>query len=300
MPEFVIVDVFAEQRYGGNPLAVVLDAGSLDGAEMQAVAREFDFSETTFVCAPLAAPGPCPVRIFTPTEEIPFAGHPTLGTAWVLRALAGGEAASVELALGIGAVTVAFEGTGEGARGWLRPPAPELGAEVPRATAARVLGLDEADLDPALAVQRVGVGVSFWLVPVKGLAALGRCDVDARTYRAEVPASGATGALGVLAFCREGHEPGHDLAARVFFDAGGIREDPATGSANACLAAWLSHHRVGGDARVDARVGQGVEMGRPSLLHLRAGDPAHVEVGGGVVAVARGRLLRGASGTLAG
>lgn len=295
MSEFVIVDVFAEQRYGGNPLAVVLDAASLDAGEMQAIAREFGFSETTFVGAPPDAPGPCPVRIFTPSLEIPFAGHPTLGTAWVLRSLAGGDAASVELALGVGNVPVSFRGAGERECAWMRPPSPQVGDAPPREAAARVLGLAEDDLDGALPVETVGVGISFWLVPLSGLAALRRCDVDVRTFRGEVAPSGA---IGVLAFCREGHAPGQDLAARMFFDAGGIREDPATGSAASCLAAWLSRHEVMGGKDVDARLGQGWEMGRPSLLHLRATDPATVEVGGGVIAVARGRLLREASGTL--
>jgi trans-2,3-dihydro-3-hydroxyanthranilate isomerase len=295
MSEFVIVDVFAEERFGGNPLAVVLDAAALATDEMQAIAREFDFSETTFVCAPPGAGRPCPVRIFTPASEIPFAGHPTLGTAWVVRSLAGGNAPSVTLALGVGEVRVEFRRDDRGENAWMRPPAPELGAEVSRSAAARVLGLDAKDLATDLPAQVVGVGISFWLVPVQGLDALQRCESDVREFRSEVAPSGA---IGVLAFCHQADASAHDLAARMFFDAGGMREDPATGSAAACLAAWLSHHRVTGGERVNVRLVQGCEMGRPSLLHLRADDPAHVEVGGGVVPVARGRLLQGASGTL--
>ena len=296
MSEFVIVDVFAEQRFGGNPLAVVLDAASLSADEMQSIAREFDFSETTFVCAPPGAPGPCPVRIFTPVSEIPFAGHPTLGTAWVVRALAGEDAPSVSLALGVGEVPVEFRRDDGHENAWMRPPAPELGADVSRSTAARVLRLAEKDLAPDLPAQLVGLGISFWLVPLQGLDALRRCEADEREFRSELAPGGA---IGVLAFCREGYAPGQDLAARVFFDAGGMREDPATGSAACCLAAWLSRHRVTGGERVNVRLAQGHEIGRPSLLHLRADGPAAVEVGGGVVPVARGRLLRGASGTLA-
>lgn len=295
MSEFVIVDVFAEEPYGGNPLAVVLDAASLPADRMQAVAREFGFSETTFVCAPPERPGPCPVRIFTPAQEVPFAGHPTLGTAWVVRERTGATAPSVTLALGVGEVTVAFRREGARERAWMQPPAPELGAEVPRGAAARVLGLAEKDLARDLPAQTVGVGISFWLVPLAGLDALRRCEVDLGAFRSEVAASGA---IGVLAFCRGGYTPEHDLAARMFFEARGMREDPATGSAASCLAAWLSQHRVGGGPALDVCLAQGYEVARPSLLYLRADGPASIEVGGGVLPVARGRLLYGGSGTL--
>lgn len=295
MPEFTIVDVFAERRFGGNPLAVVLDAAALSSEEMQSIAREFDFSETTFVCGPPDAPGPCAVRIFTPASEIPFAGHPTLGTAWVVRSLAGGNAPSVTLALGVGDVRVEFRADERGENAWMRPPAPELGAEVSRSAAACVLGLRDKDIATELPAQSVGVGISFWLVPVRDRDALRRCEADVREFRAEVAPGGA---IGVLAFCRQRDASVPDLAARMFFDAGGMREDPATGSAAACLAAWLSQHRVTGGERVDVRVAQGCEMGRPSLLHLRADAPDRVEVGGGVVPVARGRLLPLGSGTL--
>ena len=290
MPHLFLVDVFAERPYAGNQLAVVVGAPDAEWPpqRMQAFAREMNFSETTFASS-TSRDGAFDVRIFTPAEELPFAGHPTLGTAWVLRRFFadGALAAGVSLRLGVGVVPVEFEDTDLGELVRMRPQPPQLGETMDPAAMAAHLGLDADAIDSRHACRRVSIGVEFAIVPLRDLASL----------RAARPASLPTGEpgrmLGVLAFAPGTYEPGGDLAARVFFEALGIREDPATGSAAACLAAYLSAERYFGGERVRARVQQGYEVGRPSCLYIGAdvqgGAPA-VHVAGKVVLVARGEV----------
>jgi len=290
-PSLFLVDVFAERPFCGNQLAVVVGADPSQWCteRMQAFAREMNFSETTFA-APSPRDGAWDVRIFTPAEEIPFAGHPTLGTAWVLSHLVAGETApsSLRLRLGIGEVPVDCEDTGLVR---MRPRSPELGPPEDDAALAALLGLDAADLDPRHPCRCVRLGIGFALVPLRSLAALRR----ARVRAFDLPPLRAEGAapIGVLAFCAEPYDDGGEVAVRMFFEADGVREDPATGSAAACLAAWMSAERYLGDAVVRARLQQGYEIGRPSCLHVAAGpegDGFAVEVAGRVRLVARGEL----------
>ena len=262
-----IVDVFAEAPYEGNQLAVIENASGLDSACMQRLAREMNFSETTFVID--RAQRAARVRIFTPSEELPFAGHPTLGTAFVLA----GGAGSIKLALGAGDVEVWFD------RGlaWMVPPPAHLGAPVDPKTAADSIGLDPADLDVDLGARLLRCGPSFLFVGVRSLDALAR-------VRAELDGSrGVDRAPFVV--CRQGHFAGSHYAARMFFhDGSRTREDPATGSANAAFAALLKSRGQTGQFVVD----QGVEMGRPSRIYLDVGDT--IRVGGKVQRVAEGVL----------
>ncbi len=293
-PRFHVVDVFAEAPLAGNPLAVVCDAAGLEAAAMQAVAREFGFSETTFVVSdPDATRTGVRVRIFTPAQELPFAGHPTLGTAWVIRErLATDRVDAVTLSLGVGRVPVRFEAeAGGGEVAWLSAPEAELGARVPAARIAPVLGLSAGDLDPQLPVQHVRAGIGFVFVPLRDLEGLRRCRFDLHAFapleREGLPAQ-------VYLFCRETVEVGNDLHARMFFAAPDVREDPATGSATACLGAYLLAHHAFGRGPLSLRIEQGHEMSRPSLLRLRASDSApgvQVEVGGRVFETARGELV---------
>jgi trans-2,3-dihydro-3-hydroxyanthranilate isomerase len=294
MHRFHIVDVFAEAPYAGNPLAVVLDAADLETAAMQDIAREFGFSETTFVVSdPQAARRGVRVRIFTPAEELPFAGHPTLGSAWVIREqLAGRRIDAVALELGVGRIPVRFEAEAGGPElAWLEAPPIELGACIPAARIAAALGLDVEDLDPALPVQHVQAGVAFVFVPLRGLDAVRRCRLDLHAF---APLAGEGFPPNVYFFCREALDEANDLHARMLFAAPDVREDPATGSATACLGAYLLAHRALGSGPLSLRIEQGVEMKRPSLLRLRAsaGDPGpRIEVGGRVVETARGELV---------
>ncbi|WP_424001962.1 PhzF family phenazine biosynthesis protein [Haloarcula salina] len=288
---FHIVDVFARQRYAGNQLAVVTDAGDLDGEEMQAIAAEMDYSETTFVTGE-PTDGAWPVRIFTPAAEIPFAGHPTLGTAAVIREhLADGRPESVALDLDVGEVPVEVRRRDGRETLWMTQRPPTFGEELEHARLAEVLGLPVADLDGDWPVQVVSTGLPTIVVPVADRAALTAIDLDRAAYDA---VTGDREAKNVLAVCRDPRDDDNDLAVRVFAPFYDVPEDPATGSSNGCLAAYLARHEVLGGPVVDARVEQGYEMGRPSLLHLAAdatGDAVAVEVGGGVVPVARGDLL---------
>lgn len=289
--QFHIVDVFAQERYAGNQLAVVTDAGDLSGGEMQAIAAEMDFSETTFVTGPPES-GAWPVRIFTPAEEVPFAGHPTLGTASVIRRqLADGAPDTVSLSLQVGEIPVEVRERDGTETLWMRQQSPEFGEQLSRDQPAAVLGLPTDRLDHDWPVQVVSTGLPTIVVPLADRAALTAIDLDRAAYDALVSEREAKL---VHAVCADPREADNDLAVRMFSPYYGVPEDPATGSANGCLAAYLARHEYLGSPSVDARVEQGYEMGRPSRLHLAAedtGEAVAVEVGGCVVPVAGGTLV---------
>lgn len=282
---FYIMDVFAEEKYAGNQLAVVRGAGDLPDAVLQRLAAEMNFSETAFVLSDEERDGGYDARIFTPTREVPFAGHPTLGAAFVIREeILRAPVESIRLNLKAGRIPVRF-----GENLWMRQLPPSFGETLDGARAARTLGLNESDLDPRYPVEEVSTGLPAIIVPLKGLDALKRCVFDPGSYRVL-----AGNGKNVYAFCPEPHEEANDLAARMFTDDIGKSEDPATGSAAGCLAGYLVEHGYLGAKPVDVRVEQGYEIGRPSLLHLRATGFADgridVSVGGKVQMVARGEL----------
>lgn len=288
-----IVDVFTERRFGGNQLAVVLDAGDLSAEAMQQIALETNFSETTFVTSREPEASGYPVRIFTPGQELPFAGHPTLGTAWVIRRhVADHEPVSVALGLGVGRVPVTFERDARGAdMPWFTAPPIALGPSCDPARMANALGLSPGDIDDRAPVQELSAGIVVTVVPLRSKAALDRCRLDADRFR---PLAAEGFRPFVYVFCAEPSDAGADLSARFFFEAHGIREDPATGSATACLGRYLLEHAWLGSGDVSVRIEQGAAVGRPSALMLQAGrtdgGPV-IRVGGGVVPVMDGRLL---------
>jgi len=287
-----IVDVFAEEPLAGNQLAVVLEAEGLETSAMQRIAQEMNFSETTFVAPCPDAQGAWPVRIFTPAAELPFAGHPTLGTASVLRALTGGDAPLVELQLRVGTIPVRFEPEGAGEEvAWLRAPAVEMGARIAPEAVAAAVRLVPDDLVPEVTSHHVTAGPAFAFARVSGQEALCRAKLDRERLATLVPGVSLDG---LYLFCTETVGAGLDLAARLLFDAGGAREDPATGSATAMLGAFLLHQSDEPDAGFSIRIEQGVAMGRPSLLRLavdvKASAP-EIRVGGRVFPVLRGVLL---------
>jgi trans-2,3-dihydro-3-hydroxyanthranilate isomerase len=286
-----IVDVFARERYAGNQLAVVESDGDLSDTEMQAVAAEMDVEETTFVESDAS---PYRVRIFTPEAEIPFAGHPTLGTAAVIREhIAAGTPDEVVLNLDVGEVPVTVDEDGDGAETlWMTQQPPEFGAQLAHDRLAAVLGLEESALDTDWPVQIVSTGLPTIVVPLADRATLTDIEVDREAYD---DVTGDREVKNVLAFCPDPRSDGNDFAVRVFAPFYGVPEDPATGSSNGCLAGYLARHRYTGSESVSARVEQGYEMGRPSLVHLEASDDGgevEVEVGGRVVPVARGELIQ--------
>lgn len=287
---FYVLDVFAEQKYAGNPLAVVRRAAPLSPERMQAIAREMNYSETTFIAADVPRDGGYDVRIFTPTAEIPFAGHPTLGTAWAIgHEIGAGTEREIRLHLGIGTVPVRFEpGRDDGAQTvWMSPGAPVFGRRAEAAEIAAVLSLSTGDIDPRAPVCAMSIGLSFLLVPVRDRDALGRSRIDPARYQAMIAAGLPAG---LLVFAADPRQPANHLSARMYAPALGVAEDPATGSAGTCLGAYLGRYPYFGDLPAEVRVEQGHEMGRPSLVRLRPGG-ASVEVGGGVILVARGELV---------
>lgn len=263
--EYEVVDVFADAPLQGNPLTVVPEAGDLDGGTMQKIAKETNHSETTFIIG-CDEDGAWRVRIFTPVAELPFAGHPTLGTADVIRRRHGAD--DVTLRLGVGDVPVRAEGDTL----WMTQRPPRYGDTLEPQAMAPVVGLDA---EAVLAAQLVDTGIPFWVVELADLDALARCRLDQ-------PALAALSDCDeTLLFVRDGD----GVRCRMFAPGMGVPEDPATGSANGCLAAYLAQE---GPVAIVSR--QGIEMGRPSRLFLRAeGD--RVEVGGRVVPVAEGRFL---------
>ena len=266
-----IVDVFAERPLAGNQLAVVRDCAHLDTPEMQAIAREMNFSETTFVLE--ERPGEARARIFTPDRELPFAGHPTLGTAWVL----GRDGDAYTLDLAAGRVRVTFESDGIV---WMEPPSVDLGNLLDPRRAAALLGLNEFDLDARFPSRFATVGPWFVLIGLQTLDALRCIAVDAAVYE-EVSAGGW---LALFAFTDEPYNDDADFAARMLIPFDANREDPATGSANTALAAHLRSLDVRGRFIVE----QGFEIDRPSRLYLEVDDP--IRVGGRVQPVLTGTL----------
>ena len=264
-------------------------AAALDTAAMQAIAREMNLSETAFVLHDAARDGAHDVRIFTPSHELPYAGHPTLGTAFAIReACLGDEADALVLRLGIGPVRVTFARDG---LVWLDAPRAQFEPAPEPAAVAGALGIALADLDPRLPIELMTTGFAQLFVPIRDLDALRACRIDPAAYR-RLRDIGAPASL--YAFTRGARNPRNTLSARLFAPDMGVPEDPATGSAAGWLGAYLARHAVLGTGDVEARIEQGHEIGRPSLLHVRArraGEALDVSVGGRVIRIARGELI---------
>jgi len=291
--DYVVVDVFAEAALSGNPLAVVMSTCGLATERMQAIAREFNLSETTFVerrTSEVERAEGVRVRIFTAQEELPFAGHPTLGTASVLKLYAPEtlHGDTVTLDENVGPVPVRFEG--ESLFGEMTQRDPEFGEELDRTGAARLLGLAEQDLEPGLLPQIVSTGNPFAIVVLRSLEALGRLKIDQDEATEWLRARGGRWFY-VLAPNPGQNKDGVKYRARMQFYGG---EDPATGSAAGCAIGYLvGRGIVAPGERIHVR--QGVEMGRPSDLFLCAQKESarvrDVRVAGSTVLVAKGRLF---------
>jgi len=291
--QFYIVDVFAEKKYAGNQLAVVRDVGGLSSQAMQQIAQEMNYSETTFILSDTPQKGGYDVRIFTPAEEVPFAGHPTLGTAYIIQQkIIGTTVDQLTLNLKVGQipVTMSYRGSTPDTL-WMHQKPPEFGQTFAPEAMAAVLKIDPTDIDTRFPIQDVSTGLPFIIAPLKTLAAIKRCRVDMERYLRFIENSRAKA---IHLFCPETYQAQNDLNARMFAPHYDVVEDPATGSANGCLAGYLVKHRYFGTDQIDVRVEQGYEIERPSLLLLRAQaneDVIDVYVGGQVIMVAEGKLV---------
>ena len=288
--DFVTVDVFTDRRFGGNPLAVVLGgAEHLTGPQMQAIAGEFNLSETTFVLPPKDPAHTAEVRIFTPKSELPFAGHPNIGTAFVLaRRNPGREALVFEEKAGLVALELLRDADEIVGARLTAPQGLSRGAEIPvdAIAAACGIGADDIATDnhrPSVA----GCGISFVLAEVKTRQALAAAEPRGELFARHFPHN-----VGVHLYLRDGGEA--DIRARMFAPLDGVREDPATGSANLALTGLLASLRPEPDLSLRLRIAQGVEMGRRSLLEAEA------EKAGGKVTLLRigGRCVPVMSGTI--
>ncbi len=280
---FYIVDVFAERKYAGNQLAVFRDAGDIPDPEMQKIARETNYSETTFILSEKEKDGGYDVRIFTPQREVPFAGHPTLGTAFVIqKEIVKEKAHKIILNLQVGQIPVTFNYTdGYPDILWMKQKAPTFGQIFGLEQISGILNLSNEEIDHRFPIQEVSTGLPFIIVPLKSKKALEKAKLIAEDKSA-------------LVFCPETYEQGNDLNARVFANSYGVPEDPATGSGNGCLAGYLVKHRYFGKDKIDIKVEQGYKIGRPSLLYLKAEDKKseiEVNVGGKAIMVARGEFV---------
>jgi trans-2,3-dihydro-3-hydroxyanthranilate isomerase len=290
---FYIVDVFAERRYTGNQLAVFKNAGAIPNSEMQQIAKEMNFSETTFILSDEERDGGYDVRIFTPQTELPFAGHPTLGTAYVIqREILKDPVEAIFLNLKIGRIPVTFSYRERKVDTlWMKQLQPTFGPTFDTDLVSQVLNLEPRQIDDEFPVQDVSSGVPCIIVPLKSLNAVKQARISRVKYYDFIR---DTQAKTLLIFCPETYNKENDLNVRFFADYYGVPEDPATGSANGCLAGYLVKHRYFGTDRINIRVEQGYEIGRPSLLLLRAEEIAgkiNVLVGGRVEMIAKGKFV---------
>jgi trans-2,3-dihydro-3-hydroxyanthranilate isomerase len=295
---FVQLDVFTSEPFGGNQLAVFQDAQELSDEEMQAIAREMNYSESTFITPATDPKALCRVRIFTPMSELPFAGHPVVGTSYALAYLGAvpGAGSPIYLQLGVGTlpVEILYEER-KPSFVWMHQPPPKFEPwNGDRTALASALGLTPADFDNTLPIERGSAGGGFVYVPLTSLAAVGKARPGADLVAAM---ANPTPHVGVYIFTLEQPLSGADVHGRMFAPEVGIVEDPATGAAAGPLGVYLLRH---GKKRPDAeretriRLEQGVEMGRPSRIEIAiTGTTEQVEdvrVGGESVVVAEGEL----------
>jgi trans-2,3-dihydro-3-hydroxyanthranilate isomerase len=295
---FVTLDVFTTRRHAGNPLAVVLQSEGLDTEAMQAIAREFNLSETVFVGPPEKPEHRAAIRIFTPGGELPFAGHPTVGTAvWLaLSDEAEGKPADMlvlEEKVGPVSCAVSIKGSHAGHATFTLPRRPEpLEQPVADAELAEALGLDPSDLGfDAHRPNAFSAGVAYTTVPVASRAAVAKARVAGAFERVMATTSNGN----AFVYCRETAEVGHHYHARMFWPGSGIVEDPATGSAAAAFAGAIMAYDKPEDGDHRLVVEQGYEMGRPSQITLelsvRGGALVSARIGGSAVVVSEGVLL---------
>ncbi|MCY4464960.1 MAG: PhzF family phenazine biosynthesis protein [Chloroflexi bacterium] len=292
--DYHLLDVFTNQPFGGNQLAVFPGPpADLPASIMQKIAKELNLSETTFVLPPADADKDFRLRIFTPAAELPMAGHPTVGSAWLLAklGLASGERIVFEEGVGPIGVTIVRDEAGQPRETWMQQPIPKFGDIVDdRALVAKMLSLDEVSLSTRAPIQAVSSGLPFLFVPLTGLDAMSRISLRLEIWRERFAESSAPQ---IFATTTETSQPESAAHSRMFAPGLGIAEDAATGSASGPLGAYLL--RYGLAETENMLVEQGFEMGRPSLIKVRVGRRrgkiTQVAVGGESVYLGAGKLL---------
>lgn len=287
---FYIVDVFAEEKYQGNQLAVFLNYGTFSQEEMQKIAKETNFAETTFILSDKKANNGYDVKIFTPDFEVPFAGHPTLGTGYVINKEIEIETSEiVNLNLGVGQIPVTFE---ENNDIWMKQKPPKFGRNVDIKTISQILDIPEEFIDARLPIQEVSTGLPSIIVPLKSLDAVRQCRINHNCYKNFLEESFSAN---ILVFCNETYNEENDINVRVFCEESGFPEDAATGSANGNLAGYLLEYNYFKSSQIQYRVEQGYEIKRKALLKIKAGktnDQFDINVGGKVFLVAKGEWFQ--------
>jgi len=298
---FLIADVFTDVRFGGNQLAVFVDGSGLDSSTMQDIAREMNYSETTFLLPP-ENDGDYRIRIFTPAHELPFAGHPLVGSGYVIVSEKmkhwQSSLTTVTLEAGVGPIRIEVETVGGRlGRSTMTQPLPVVRGTYPNVAAvARALSLETSLIQQTnLPVETIYNGIAAMIVPVATLSAIENIRVDSNAL---TEISNEVGASTVLAFTRETLSTSNTVHCRVFAPAAGVAEDAATGSANGCFGFYLVRHKVVQPAATTRIISeQGYEMRRPSQLYidvdvnLESGKVTEVRVGGSVVIAGRGEIF---------
>jgi len=299
--KYYIVDVFAQERFTGNPVAIVECTQELSDEKMLQIARELNAPETTFI-NPVPQDGSYKIRMFTPTREVVFSGHPTLGAAFIINHFfAPSPKKQVKLTLKSSEVLIdspALEGGSTNTIISKHKPilfsgqkSPEFDRKFDPVLISRIVGVDVEDFDDRYPIQAVTVGLGFVIVPVKTLHTLKRIRINLERYNWFCAKSEAKL---ILAFTPETEDPENHLHVRVFSDFYGIPEDPATGSGNGALVAYLSKYNFFDSPEIDVRIEQGYEIGRPSLILAKAiprGEEIDVTIGGRVILVAQGEIF---------
>ncbi|MGE7647883.1 PhzF family phenazine biosynthesis protein [Peribacillus frigoritolerans] len=284
---YSIVDVFSNGKYTGNQLAVFKNAGNIPDKEMQQIAKEINFSETTFILSDSKNDGSYDVRIFTPNEEVPFAGHPTIGTAYIIQnEVLEAPLDNIILNFKGGQITVSFNNQEELL--WMKQNQPTFGRILDTDKISEILNIHKENMDDRFPIQEVSTGLPVLVVPLKSLEAVKKVKINREKYFELIEHMDAKA---IMVFSPETYDSKNDLNVRDFADYYGIPEDAATGSSNGCLAAYLVKYGYFERSEIDIRVEQGYEIERPSLLFLKAGDDngeIDVHVGGKVVKIAQG------------
>ncbi|MGN7296607.1 PhzF family phenazine biosynthesis protein [Ferdinandcohnia sp. SAFN-114] len=285
--KYSIVDVFSQGKYTGNPLAVFKNTGNLPDKEMQQIAKEINYSETTFILSDVKNTGGYDVRIFTPNEEIPFAGHPTLGTAFIIQnELVEEPVEQLILNYKAGKIPVSFNNQDEVI--WMKQNEPTFGPLLDKKIVSDVLNIGHEYIEDDFPIQEVSTGLPSIIVPLKSLEAVKKVNINKEKYYTLIE---HLEAKGILVFSPETYHSENNINVRDFADYYGIPEDAATGSSNGCLAAYLVKYKYFNKSEINIRVEQGYEIGRKSLLFLKANErneKMNVYVGGRVIKIAQG------------